>query len=159
MITSRPGIAIVAPAGCIPEPSALERAIARLEGQGFLVRNYYDHSCTHQRFGGTDDARLEQLHAAVADPGVHLIIALRGGYGISRLLPRIDFEAIAASGKIVVGFSDLTALHMGLMAKAGGLSYAGPMIAGDFGALEPAAVTLHDLWACLAGPTHTTRER
>ncbi|MDN2783621.1 LD-carboxypeptidase, partial [Campylobacter jejuni] len=75
----------------------------------------YDHSCTHQRFGGTDDARLEQLHAAVADPSVHLIIALRGGYGSSRLLPRIDFEAIAASGKIVVGFSDLTALHMGLM--------------------------------------------
>lgn len=159
MITSRPGIAIVAPAGCIPEPSALERAIARLEGQGFLVRNYYDHSCTHQRFGGTDDARLEQLHAAVADPGVHLIIALRGGYGISRLLPRIDFEAIAASGKIVVGFSDLTALHMGLMAKAGALSYAGPMIAGDFGALEPVAFTLDDFWACLAGPTHTISER
>ncbi|QYG02828.1 MULTISPECIES: muramoyltetrapeptide carboxypeptidase [Massilia] len=159
MITSRPGIAIVAPAGCIPEPSALERAIARLEGQGFLVRNYYDHSCTHQRFGGTDDARLDQLHAAVADPSVHLVIALRGGYGISRLLPRIDFEAIAASGKIVVGFSDLTALHMGLMAKAGGLSYAGPMIAGDFGAPDPVAFTLDDFWACLAGPTHTISER
>ncbi|RNF31487.1 peptidase S66 [Massilia aurea] len=158
MIISRPGIAIVAPAGCIPEPSALERAIARLEEQGFLVRNYYDHSCTHQRFGGTDDARLEQLHAAVADPDVHLIIALRGGYGISRLLPRIDFEAIAASGKIVVGFSDLTALHMGLMAKAGGLSYAGPMIAGDFGALEPVTFTLENFWSCLAGPTHTITE-
>ena len=159
MITSRPGIAIVAPAGCIPEPSALERAIARLEEQGFLVRNYYDHSCSYLRFGGTDDARLEQLHAAVADPDVHLVIALRGGYGISRLLPRIDFEAIAASGKIVVGFSDLTALHMGLMAKAGGLSYAGPMIAGDFGAPDPVAFTLDDFWSCLAGPTHTITER
>jgi len=90
---------------------------------------------------------------------VHLVIALRGGYGISRLLPRIDFEAIAASGKIVVGFSDLTALHMGLMAKAGGLSYAGPMIAGDFGAPDPVAFTLDDFWACLAGPTHTISER
>ena len=159
MTISRLGIAIVAPAGCISDPSALERAIARFEDQGFLVRNYYDHRCTHQRFGGTDRARLEQLHAAVADPDVHLIIALRGGYGLSRLLPDIDFQAIAASGKIVVGFSDLTALHMGLMAKAGGLSYAGPMVAGDFGAPDQVAFTIDDFWSCLAGPTHTIAER
>lgn len=159
MTISRLGIAIVAPAGCISDPSALERAIARFEEQGFLVRNYYDHSCTHQRFGGTDAARLEQLHAAVADPDIHLVIALRGGYGLSRLLPSVDFEAIAASGKIVVGFSDLTALHMGLMAKAGGLSYAGPMVAGDFGANDQVAFTIDDFWACLAGPTHTITER
>jgi len=155
---NRPGIAIVAPAGCISEPAALERAVARLEGQGCLVRNYYDQSCIHQRFGGTDAARLEQLHAAVADPDIQLVIALRGGYGLTRLLARIDFEAIAASGKIVVGFSDVTALHMGLMAQAKGLSYAGPMIAGDFGAADPVAFTLDDFWACLAGPTHTIRE-
>lgn len=159
MITSRLGIAIVAPAGCISEPSALERAIARFEEQGCLVRNYYDHSCAFQRFGGNDASRLEQLHAAVADPDIHLIIALRGGYGISRLLPAIDFEAIAASGKILVGFSDVTALHMGLMARAGGPSYAGPMVAGDFGAVEPVAFTLDDFWSCLAGPTHTITER
>ena len=79
--------------------------MARFEAQGCLVRNYYDHSCIHQRFGGTDDARLAQLNAAVLDPDIHLIIALRGGYGISRLLPAIDFDAIAASGKIIVGFS------------------------------------------------------
>jgi len=155
---NRPGIAIVAPAGCISEPAALERAVVRLEGQGCLVRNYYDQSCIHQRFGGTDAARLEQLHAAVADPDIQLVIALRGGYGLTRLLARIDFEAIAASGKIVVGFSDITALHMGLMAQAKGLSYAGPMIAGDFGAADPVAFTLDDFWACLAGPTHTIRE-
>ena len=158
MTINRPGIAIVAPAGCISEPAALERAVARLEGQGCLVRNYYDQSCIHQRFGGTDAARLEQLHAAVADPDIQLVIALRGGYGLTRLLARIDFEAIAASGKIVVGFSDVTALHMGLMAQAKGLSYAGPMIAGDFGAADPVAFTLDDFWACLAGPTHTIRE-
>lgn len=158
MTINRPGIAIVAPAGCISEPAALERAVARLEGQGCLVRNYYDQSCIHQRFGGTDAARLEQLHAAVADPDIQLVIALRGGYGLTRLLARIDFEAIAASGKIVVGFSDITALHMGLMAQAKGLSYAGPMIAGDFGAADPVAFTLDDFWACLAGPTHTIRE-
>ena len=158
MIISRLGVAIVAPAGCTNDPCAVERAIERLEAQGCLVRNYYDHSCTHQRFGGTDAARLAQLQAAVADPDIHLIIALRGGYGISRLLPAIDFEAIAASGKIIVGFSDVTALHMALMAATGAPSYAGPMIAGDFGAEQPVAYTLDDFWACLAGPTHTIRE-
>lgn len=158
MITSRLGIAIVAPAGCTNDPLAVERAIARFEAHGCLVRNYYDHSCTHQRFGGTDEDRLAQLNAAVLDPDIHLIIALRGGYGISRLLPAIDFNAIAASGKIIVGFSDVTALHMGLMARTGALSYAGPMVAGDFGAEEPVPFTLDDFWACLAGPTHTIRE-
>jgi muramoyltetrapeptide carboxypeptidase len=158
VITSRLGIAIVAPAGCTNDPLAVERAIARLEGQGCLVRNYYDHSCIHQRFGGTDAARLDQLHAAVADPDIHLIVALRGGYGITRLLPHIDFDAIAASGKIIVGFSDVTALHMGLMARTGALSYAGPMVAGDFGAEETVAFTLDDFWACLNGPTHAIRE-
>jgi len=154
VISSPIGIAIVAPSGCAPDPCAVERAVARLEGQGCLVRNHYDHSCIHQRFGGSDAARLAQLDAAISDPDVQLIVALRGGYGITRLLPQIDFEAIAASGKMLVGFSDVTALHMGLMAKTGALSYAGPMIAGDFGALEPDAFTLDDFWHCLAGPRH-----
>ena len=153
--SGRLGVAIVAPSGCAPDPASVERAIARLEARGCLVRNYYDHSCIHQRFGGTDGARLAQLNAAVADPDVQLIIALRGGYGLTRLLPQIDFEAIAASGKIVVGISDLTALQMGLMTRTGALSYAGPMIAGDFGAAEPDPFTLDDFWRCLAGPTHT----
>ncbi|MBQ5945991.1 muramoyltetrapeptide carboxypeptidase [Massilia sp. ST3] len=158
MITPQVGIAIVAPGGYTSDPTTVERAIARLEAQGCLVHNYYDHGAIHQRFGGTDQGRLAQLHAAVADPDVQLIISLRGAYGMTRLLPAIDFEAIAASGKIVVGFSDVTALQMGLMAKTGALSYAGPMIAGDFGAREVERFTIDDFWRCLAGPTHTIRE-
>ncbi|OON62979.1 muramoyltetrapeptide carboxypeptidase [Massilia sp. KIM] len=159
MITPNIGIAIVAPGGYTPDPTSVERAIARLEAQGHLVHNYYDHGAIHQRFGGTDEARLAQLHAAVRDPDIQLIVALRGAYGMTRLLPDIDFEAIAASGKIVVGFSDVTALQMGLYRATGALSYAGPMIAGDFGAREPVAFTLEDFWSCLAGPTHTIREQ
>lgn len=159
MITPHIGIAIVAPGGYTSDPATVERAIARLEAQGCLVHNYYEHGAIHQRFGGTDEARLAQLHAAVADPEVQLIISLRGAYGMTRLLPAIDFEAIAASGKIVVGFSDVTALQMGLMARTGALSYAGPMIAGDFGAREPESFTIDDFWRCLAGPTHTIREQ
>jgi muramoyltetrapeptide carboxypeptidase len=62
---------------------------------------------------------------------------------------------MAASGKIFVGYSDITAFQMGLYAKTGALSYAGPMFAGDFGAADPVDFTLDDFWHCLAGPTHT----
>lgn len=158
MITQQLGIAIVAPAGQALDPCAVDRAIDRLEAQGCLVRNYYDHNAIHQRFGGSEAGRLAQLQAAVADPDVQLIMALRGGYGVTRLLPQIDFDAIAASGKLVVGFSDITGIHMGLMARTGAISYAGPMLVGDFGACEPVSFTLDNFWNCLAGPTHTIRE-
>lgn len=151
----RLGIALVAPGGYAPEPDAVSRGIARLESRGILVHNYYDHAARHLRFGGTDAARLAQLDAAAADPDVQVVIALRGQYGMSRLLPQIDFARMAESGKIFVGYSDITAFHMGLYAKTGALSYAGPMFAGDFGALDPVDFTLDDFWHCLAGPTHT----
>jgi muramoyltetrapeptide carboxypeptidase len=155
VITSRPGIALVAPGGYAPEPDAITRGIARLEAQGILVHNYYKHEERHQRFGATDAERLTQLEAAAADPDVQVVMAIRGQYGMSRLLPDIDFERMAASGKIFVGYSDITAFQMGLYAKTGALSYAGPMFAGDFGALDPVDFTLDDFWRCLAGPTHT----
>lgn len=159
MITSQLGVAIVAPAGHTHDLDSIARGIARLEARGCLVHNYYDPDAVHLRFGGTDAARLAQLYAAADDPDVQVVMALRGGYGLTRLLPDIDFERLAASGKLFVGFSDITALHMGLYAKTGALSYAGPMLAGDFGALEPVDFTLDQFWSCLAGPTHTIVEQ
>jgi muramoyltetrapeptide carboxypeptidase len=155
VITQQLGIALVAPGGYAPEPEAVARGIARLESQGILVHNYYEHDKRHMRFAGTDEARLAQLNAAAADPDVQLVVALRGAYGMSRLMPHIDFDRMADSGKIFVGFSDITAFHMGLYARRAAISYAGPMFAGDFGAAEPVEFTLNDFWHCLAGPTHT----
>jgi muramoyltetrapeptide carboxypeptidase len=153
------GIAVVAPGGYAPDPAAVERGIARLQAQGCVVHNYYDHAHIHQRFAGSDEARLAQLHAAARDPEVQVVMALRGAYGMTRLLDRIDYELLAASGKIFVGFSDVTALQMALMAKTGKASYTGPMFAGDFGAADPVDFTLDNFWQCLAGPTHTITER
>ena len=155
MTPKKLGIAIVAPGGYAPEPDAIARGIARLESQGILVHNYYEHDKRHLRFGGTDEARLAQLNAAAADPEVQVVMALRGQYGMTRLLPHIDFDRMADSGKIFVGYSDITAFHMGLYARRGAISYAGPMFAGDFAAAEPVEFTLDDFWHCLAGPTHT----
>lgn len=157
-MTPQPGIAIVAPGGYANDVQALARGVALLEQRGFLVHNYYDPARIFQRFGGTDADRLGQLNAAVADPDVQIIMALRGQYGLTRLLPQIDFDAIAASGKIVVGFSDVTALHCGLMAKTGAQSYAGPMFASDICSAEPVPFTLDSFFNCLAGPTHQIDE-
>jgi muramoyltetrapeptide carboxypeptidase len=153
-MTTPIGIAIIAPGGRAPDDSLLAKGIERLEQRGCVVHNYYDPLLSFQRFGGTDAGRLAQINAAVANPDVQIVMALRGQYGLTRLLPKIDFEAIAASGKIFVGFSDITAIHMGLMAKTGAMSYAGPMFAGDFATDTPVDFTLNDFWKCLAGPTH-----
>lgn len=151
----KPGIAVIAPGGQATDPEAVARGIARLSAQGVPVHNYYDHGARHQRFGGTDEARLAQLYAAADDPGIRVVMAIRGGYGLTRLLPHIDYERLAASGKIFCGYSDVTALHMALYAETGAMSYAGPFFAVDFGAAEPVDFTFDDFWQCLAGPTHT----
>jgi len=152
--TQHIGIAIVAPGGYGRDGAAIERAIASLEQQGHTVHNYFKTSRIHQRFGGTDEGRLAQLNAAADDPDVKVVMALRGQYGTTRLLPHIDFARMAASGKIFVGYSDFTAFQMALMAATGAKSYAGPMFYGDFATDEIDQFTLGDFWSCLCGPQH-----
>ncbi len=154
MNSKKIGIAIVAPSGYTFNDDAVAKGIARLEAQGHTIHNYFDSTRVHQRFGGTDQARLEQLNAAAADPDVQVVMALRGQYGMSRLLPHIDFARMADSGKIFSGYSDFTAFQMALLAKTGAMSYAGPMFLSDFASGEPLAFTVDDFFQCLGGPTH-----
>lgn len=149
------GVAIVAPGGYPPDEAALARGIALLEQQGCVVHNYYDPSEKYQRFGGTDNARAAQLHAAADDPDVQIVMALRGGYGMSRILPMLDLDVLAASGKLFVGYSDFTALHLALLAATGAASFAGPMACSDFGLVAPSDFTLSHFWRCLTAATHT----
>lgn len=155
MSTNNIGIAIAAPGGYAMDEAALERGLQRLRAQGCTVHNYYQPEHKFQRFGGSDAARLAQLNAAAADPAVQIVMALRGSYGISRILPEIDFDAMAASGKLFVGYSDFTAFHLGLLARTGAVSFAGPMICDDFIRDEPVDFTLRQFWDCMTGPTHT----
>lgn len=150
----RPGIAIVAPGGYAPDEAAFRLALARLEERGWLVHNYYDPARKHQRFGGSDADRVSQLHAAARDPDVDIIMALRGGYGMSRLLHLLDYELLAASGKRIVGHSDVTALQLALLAATGAPSFAGPMICDDFTRTEPDLYAMQSLTDCLRGPHH-----
>jgi muramoyltetrapeptide carboxypeptidase len=152
--TQKIGIAIVAPSGYTFDDAAVAQGIARLEAQGHTVHNYFDSAKVFQRFGGTDEARLAQLNAAAGDPHVQVVMALRGQYGMTRLLPHIDFARMAASGKIFVGYSDFTAFQMALLAKTGAISYAGPMFLSDFAAAEPLAFTIDEFFDCLGSRTH-----
>ncbi len=153
------GIAIVAPGGYGRDSAAIARGIAMLEEQGHTVHNYFKVSRVHQRFGGTDEGRLAQLNAAADDPDVQVVMALRGQYGTTRLLDHIDFDRMAASGKIFVGYSDFTAFQMGLLARSGAQSYAGPMFYGDFACEQIDPFTLGDFWSCLCGPEHHIRQQ
>ena len=148
------GIAIVAPSGYTLDDAKLARGIAKLKALGHTVHNYFDPAQVFQRFGGTDEARLQQLYDAAANPDVQVVMALRGQYGLTRLLPQIDFARLAASGKIFVGYSDFTAFQMALLAKAGAMSYGGPMLLSDFAVSEPLAFTLDDFFSCVTSSTH-----
>jgi muramoyltetrapeptide carboxypeptidase len=146
------GVAIVAPSGAALNPEAVTRGIALLQAQGCRVHNYYDHAQRYQRFGATDAERVAQLHAAAANPDVQVVMAIRGSYGISRILGAIDYDALAGSGKLFVGFSDITALHLALLARTGAVSFAGPMVCGDFGAeqvSESTESTIGRFWQCI----------
>lgn len=131
-LPTQPRIAIVAPSGAALDDTDIGAGIAALENAGFLVSNFYQHEHLFQRFAASDEARLQQLHTVIADPNIDIVMGLRGSYGLSRILHRIDFDAIAASGKLLVGYSDFNALQLAMLAKTSTASLCGPMLCNDF---------------------------
>jgi muramoyltetrapeptide carboxypeptidase len=128
------------PAGVVPQAAPLRLAARRLAALGFDVRLDTDALARRQRFGGDDDTRLAALHR-VALEAPSIAMASRGGYGLSRLLDRIDWKLLANSverGTRWVGYSDLTALQLGMLAHTGADSWAGPMAIDDFSRSEEA---------------------
>lgn len=149
------GVAIVAPSGYANDAATLKRGIEQLEAQGCRVHNYYDPIASYQRFGGTKDGCIAQFNAAAQNPDVQIVMALRGGYGLSRLLPALDLPMIAQSGKLFVGHSDFTVLQMALLAQTGRISFAGPMLYSDFGAEALSDFTMQHFWHCLSSDTYS----
>jgi muramoyltetrapeptide carboxypeptidase len=126
------GIYLVSPSGALPDPGALDRAKKRLTELGFKVAVDKGALRRDERFAGNDDQRLAALQRSAAQ-SLPIVMATRGGYGMSRLLDRIDWRAMADSGKRFVGHSDFTLFQLALLAKTGTVSYAGPMASFDFG--------------------------
>lgn len=147
------GIAIIAPSGCAPDPD-WERGLSRLQDLGLSPHPYYQHDQRYLRFGGSDQERLTQLHAAVQNPQVEIVMALRGSYGLSRLLHLIDWDLLAASGKLLCGYSDFTALNCALLQLTGAASFSGPMLCDDFTRADCSEFTHGEFVRCLLGPEY-----
>lgn len=147
-------IGVCAPSGRADEDS-LNRAIAYLEELGHHVVVAPETLHAWRYFAGTDEERLRGLHALVDDPSIDLVIPTRGGYGLSRLLPYIDWNRVAASGKAFVGFSDFTAFNCAAYACANLLTFHGPLLGVDFGRKEALdTFTEQHFWMALSRPSH-----
>ena len=119
-------VALVAPAGPLRDASELERALANARSLGWLPEAAPNVLARDGYFAGDDSKRLSDLAAAIADPGVDAIWCVRGGYGAMRLLPDIDFDALARAPKALLGFSDITALHAALSTRCDLVSFHAP---------------------------------
>ena len=121
-------IGIIAPASPQRDPKRLERGIRYLESLGHTVV-VGDH--VHARHGGylagTDAERSADLEAMFADNRIDAIFCSRGGYGSARLLDQLDYRLIRRHPKILVGFSDITALQMALWKKIGLVTFSGAL--------------------------------
>ena len=141
-----PKLTLLSPSGVVLPPGKLTRAAKRLSGLGFAVEIDESARARVQRFAGDDDTRLQAIHR-VADQSPQVALASRGGYGMTRLLDRLDWSRVAASvarGTAWVGHSDFTALHLAALAHGAGGDkrpgegvsaglWAGPMACDDFG--------------------------
>ena len=146
-------IGVVAPSGYAADPVAFARGLAHLRSLGHTVQDFSASGTRELRFAGTDEQRIAQLHAAARDPSIEIVIALRGGYGLSRLVPAIDLKLLADSvingGKRWVGHSDFTVVQLALLSSGAG-SYAGPMICDDFSREDLSDFTQQHFWQCMS---------
>jgi muramoyltetrapeptide carboxypeptidase len=152
-------IELVAPSGYPADPSAVDRGLLRLRSEGHKVDNVEATRRRFQRFGGTDAERAADLNR-LADPSRRLpdvVLAVRGGYGASRILHGLDYRGLQRrltdQPIAIVGHSDFTAIQCALFAQAGLKTFGGPMFAGDFGAEEVSAFTMRHFWQAI---THSS---
>ncbi|HRY51548.1 MAG TPA: LD-carboxypeptidase, partial [Candidatus Paceibacterota bacterium] len=153
----RPGdlIGLISPSGPVVDLARVERGVRYLERRGYRVRMGRHALKVHGFLAGTDEERLADLHEMFEDREVKAIICLRGGYGLTRLLPRLNYELVASHPKIVVGFSDITALQLALWRHCRMVTFHGPMVQADFSGVTD-EVTEESLWRLLTIPDPPT---
>ena len=111
-------VRLVSPAST-PSPEGVAATVAVLEGWGLVVEVGAHALDVWGYMAGTDEARLADLNDALRDPGVRAIVATRGGAGAYRIADALDFAAARADPKPLLGFSDITPLHLALLHHAG----------------------------------------
>jgi muramoyltetrapeptide carboxypeptidase len=108
------------------------RGRANLEALGFRVREPRNLLASHGHLAGRVEQRVDDIHELWRDPEVKALWALRGGYGAAALLPHLDYALMRREPKALIGFSDITALHLALLGQAGLVSFHGPVATSPF---------------------------
>lgn len=146
-------LGLVAPSGYLPDPAVADRCARWFAARGWQVQAGETIFARELRFAGSDDLRAAELQAFACDTRLDVVMMGRGGYGLTRLLDRLDFGAIRAAERVLVGYSDFTAFSLAYLARAGGVSFQGPDV-NDFGRAAPVASTVEGFFATLGQPRH-----
>ena len=151
-------IRLIAPSGYPHDRAAMVRGVARLREAGCALDGLEVLDRSEQRYAGSDAERAADLNAlAVADELPDIALAIRGGYGATRLLAQLHYDALrerlGGSSTVLVGHSDFTALQLALHAKSGLCTFSGPMLGADFGAEALSEFTWRHFWGTVRSPS------
>ncbi|WP_426688876.1 muramoyltetrapeptide carboxypeptidase [Rhodanobacter ginsengiterrae] len=151
-------IRLIAPSGYPHDRAAMTRGVERLQAAGCSVSGLEVLERSEQRYAGSDAERAADLNAlATLDNLPDIALAIRGGYGATRLLAGLNYDALrerlAGSNTLLVGHSDFTALQLALHAKSGLTTFSGPMLGADFGAATPSDFTWQHFWDTVRAPS------
>ena len=151
---------LVAPSGYCINQQAAARGVERLQQAGHEVAHQQVIPRRQQRFAGTEHERLADINQLAQLPGRNrIVLAVRGGYGASRLLPHIDWQGLIARQHrdplLICGHSDFTVIQSGLLAMGNVVTFSGPMLAGNFGAETLDPFTEQHFWQALRQPEFT----
>jgi muramoyltetrapeptide carboxypeptidase len=142
-------IGVAAPAGPVNR-ERIDRALVRVQQRGFRIKTYGDLYRRNGYLAGDDETRAREFMAAFADPESAAVWCARGGYGVMRLLQRIDFDVVWRNPKVFIGFSDISILHHAIQQRANLVTFHGPNLQDGFGKPDdmPSA-TESALWQAL----------
>lgn len=125
-------VGVVSPASTLETPDQLAQAEHWIRGMGLVPKFGPNAGGQYGYLAGTDEQRAGDLNAAYADPEVKAVFAVRGGWGGARILPLLDWPLIRANPKLLIGYSDVTALHLAFAQRAGYATIHGPNAAGSW---------------------------
>lgn len=148
-----PILQLIAPSGFPQDQESVARAIDYFTQRGWQVKGQCAALRQHERFAGTDAERLDEINSLsniLSNESVpELVMALRGGYGLSRIIDKIDFHALAKRDLKFVGHSDFTLFSLAYYALTGKASYIGPMACFDFGSEKISPFMEQHFWTLL----------
>ncbi|MFT3763415.1 MAG: LD-carboxypeptidase [Pseudoxanthomonas sp.] len=125
-------IALVSPSSATNDPFDLQLAQEAMQALGFKVKTGPHLASRRGHLAGADAERAGDINAMFADKDVKAIVCVRGGSGAARLLPLLDYDLIRRNPKILLGYSDITALHSAIHARTGLVTFHGPIGAGSW---------------------------